>query len=106
MTALAVGPLEVACDGSGNDGENLFGGATTGFAHRSALIAKGEAENAIAELYRRRAHEQPGRRHLRDGPGSIRCDAPARRRIPPTRNRVRRSSRIVQDWCPYPTRQP
>ncbi|MFJ3472175.1 DUF3800 domain-containing protein [Microbacterium maritypicum] len=53
MTAAAIWPLEIACDESGNDGENLFGGTTTVFAHGSTSISKGEAENLVAELYRR-----------------------------------------------------
>lgn len=45
--------IEVACDESGNDGENLFGGNATVFAHGSVAIASEEAESLMAELRHR-----------------------------------------------------
>lgn len=45
--------IEVACDESGNDGENLFGGNATAFAHGSVAISIEEADNLMAELRRR-----------------------------------------------------
>lgn len=45
--------IEVACDESGNDGENLFGGNATVFAHGSVAIASEQAESLMAELRRR-----------------------------------------------------
>lgn len=45
--------IEVACDESGNDGENLFGGNATVFAHGSVAISSEQAESLIAELRHR-----------------------------------------------------
>ncbi|WP_076263324.1 DUF3800 domain-containing protein [Intrasporangium flavum] len=45
--------VEVACDESGNDGENLFGGHSTVFAHGSVAIALAQAESLMAELRHR-----------------------------------------------------
>ncbi|MGB7964283.1 MAG: DUF3800 domain-containing protein [Propionicimonas sp.] len=45
--------LEVACDESGNDGENLFGGNATVFAHGSVAISSEQAESLMGELRRR-----------------------------------------------------
>lgn len=46
-------PLEVACDESGNDGENLFGGNSAVFAHGSTSLTTDEANALITELRQR-----------------------------------------------------
>lgn len=45
--------IEVACDESGNDGENLFGGNATVFAHGSVAIPGEQAGSLMAELRHR-----------------------------------------------------
>lgn len=45
--------IEVACDESGNDGENLFGGNATVFAHGSVAIPSEQAESLMADLRHR-----------------------------------------------------
>lgn len=45
--------IEIACDESGNDGENIFGGNAAVFAHASTCIPQDKAEHLIAELRQR-----------------------------------------------------
>ncbi|MEU6285588.1 DUF3800 domain-containing protein [Streptomyces sp. NPDC047028] len=45
--------LEVACDESGSDGENLTGGNTDVFAHASAAVPVERAEECLREIRRR-----------------------------------------------------
>lgn len=49
----AMAAIEIACDESGNDGENLFGGNATVFAHCSLAIAREQADSLMAELRHR-----------------------------------------------------
>lgn len=49
----ATPAIEVACDESGNDGENLFGGNATVFVHGSVAIPSERAESLVAELRHR-----------------------------------------------------
>jgi hypothetical protein len=49
--ALVV--IEVACDESGSDGENLTGGNTDVFAHASVRLGADEAAEVVAEVRRR-----------------------------------------------------
>ncbi|MFF8594685.1 hypothetical protein ACF061_25185 [Streptomyces sp. NPDC015220] len=44
------GPLEVACDESGSDGENLTGGNTDVFAHASVLLTAESAAGCVREI--------------------------------------------------------
>lgn len=48
-----LGPVEIACDESGYEGEKLTGGSTGSFAHASVSVAFGEASDCVAELRRR-----------------------------------------------------
>ncbi len=43
-------PLEIACDESGSEGENLIGGNTDVFAHASVMMSVEAAANCILEL--------------------------------------------------------
>lgn len=55
MTALM--PLVVACDESGNDGENLLAGQSTVFAHASVILAPDNAAELMDEIRARtRSH--------------------------------------------------
>jgi hypothetical protein len=45
-----VTPVEIACDESGSEGENLIGGNTDVFAHASVLMPVEAAQNCILEL--------------------------------------------------------
>ncbi|WP_206739182.1 DUF3800 domain-containing protein [Streptomyces sp. L2] len=51
--AAAEGFLEVACDESGSDGENLTGGNTDVFAHASVAVPVERAEECLREIRRR-----------------------------------------------------
>jgi hypothetical protein len=46
-------PVEVACDESGSEGENLIAGNTDVFAHASVRLAGGSAASCVRELRRR-----------------------------------------------------
>ncbi len=47
----AAGPcLEIACDESGSDGENLTGGNTDVFAHAGVSLPLAEAASAVREI--------------------------------------------------------
>lgn len=50
--------IVVACDESGNDGENLFGGDAAVFAHASVATSSEQAGAIMAEL-RHRTNAQP-----------------------------------------------
>ncbi len=50
-------PLVVACDESGNDGENVVVGSSSVFTHASVLLAKKEAAGIMAEVRERTQSE-------------------------------------------------
>ncbi|MDT7708099.1 MAG: hypothetical protein QOG20_3706 [Pseudonocardiales bacterium] len=50
MNAAVTGPLEIACDESGSDGENLLGGNTDVFAHASMRLNARSAAESIQEI--------------------------------------------------------
>jgi hypothetical protein len=51
--AATPAPLEIACDESGYEGENLIGGTTDVFAHASVRIGDAAASDCVAEIHRR-----------------------------------------------------
>jgi hypothetical protein len=46
-------PVEIACDESGYEGENLIGGTTDVFAHASVRLGAAAAADSVAEIHRR-----------------------------------------------------
>ena len=46
-------PVEIACDESGSEGENLVGGETDVFAHAGVRMDPGAARGCVAEIRRR-----------------------------------------------------
>lgn len=59
--AAAGGFLEVACDESGSDGENLTGGNTDVFAHASVTLPVDRAEERVREIRRGAGSGRPRR---------------------------------------------
>lgn len=53
MLTNSASAIEVACDESGNDGENLFSGVSTVFAHGSVSISIEQATELTAEVHLR-----------------------------------------------------
>ena len=51
--AATPSPLEIACDESGYEGENLIGGTTDVFAHASVRLTAAAAAGCVAEIHRR-----------------------------------------------------
>lgn len=51
--AATPAPLEIACDESGYEGENLIGGTTGVFAHASVRLSAAAAADCVAEIHRR-----------------------------------------------------